>query len=93
MVPSGAAADKVLGPKAAFACPSDRAIDAVGVSVRCCEAPNARGWRAVDTLAEQCSFGREGRCCRHVTAGGAHSRWIAARTARAIAPDTATSAS
>jgi hypothetical protein len=37
MVPFGSSPDKVLGPNAAFACHSDRAIAAVGASFRCCE--------------------------------------------------------
>lgn len=93
MVPFGSPPDKALGPNAAFACHSDRAIAAVGASFRCCEAPDARGWRAVDTLAEPCSFVFHRKRCQHVAAGGARRRWIAARTARTIGPDTATSAS
>lgn len=85
--------DKVLGPNAAFAGPSDRAIAAVGASVTRREAPDAHGLHAVGTLVEPCSFGSDGRGFLHAAAGGARRRWIAAMTPRTIGPDTATSAS
>jgi hypothetical protein len=93
MLPSGAPPDKVSWIRGGLRVPSDPVIAALGASVPCREAPDARGWRAVDTLAEPCSFGLEDRNCHHVAAGGARSHWIAAVTARTIGPDRATSAS
>lgn len=49
MVPSGSSPDKAFGPEAAFACPSDRAIAAIGASVACREAVN--GGRSALTRA------------------------------------------
>lgn len=59
---------RFFDPEAASTCPPDRAIAAVGASVLCREAPDARGWRDLDTLAEPCSFDLTGRCCHHVAA-------------------------